>query len=85
MKGPSSDRKVDIPATVASLTYLASLLSPTSFLWTAFHTAQVRDKTSGASMTAAEVSQLRADLTAANFTLPNIKQNMRNSKAQWGS
>ena len=91
-------RKVDIPATVASLTSLASLLSPTSFLWTAFHTAQVRDSTpgtkmaqvrdvtdGGASMAAAEVSQLRAALTAATFTLPDMRQNMRNSKAQWGS
>jgi len=30
--------------------------------------------------TAAEVTQLRANLTAANFTLPNMRQNMRNSK-----
>ena len=71
---------VYIPSTVASLTSLAILLSPTSFLWTAFHTAQVRDMTRGASMTAAEVFLLRADLNNANFTLPNMRQNMSNSE-----
>ena len=40
-------RKVDIPATVASLTSIVSLLPPTSFIWTVFDTDQVRDAIDG--------------------------------------